>query len=74
MPESVAAAYDMLTATEQSEVQDFIQFLISKRKKNAEKMEYEKKRDAIYAVCGLLSDEGTEEMRRNCRVKFKESL
>lgn len=72
MPELPAATYDMLTATEQSEVQDFMQFLIAKRTRHAEKTEYEKKLDAIHAVCGLLTDEEAAEIRRNCRVAFKE--
>lgn len=72
MPELPAVTYDMLTVTEQSEVQDFMQFLIAKRASRAEKTGYEKKLDAIRAVCGLLTDEEAEEIRRNCRVAFKE--
>lgn len=70
MPELPAVTYDMLTVTEQSEVQDFMQFLIAKRTSRAEKTGYEKKLDAIRAVCGLLTDEEAEEIRRNCRVAF----
>ena len=72
MSELPAATYDMLTATERAEVQDFMQFLIAKRAERAGKTGYERKLDAIHAVCGLLTDEEAAEIRRNCRVAFKE--
>lgn len=65
MPESAVAAYDMLTAAEQSEAQDFIQFLILKREKLLKKMKRRTKCAVFESFCAPFGIEyQTEESLR----------
>ncbi|MCQ2321695.1 MAG: hypothetical protein MJZ91_10285 [Bacteroidales bacterium] len=60
MPEAIAQLYNSLDVASQKEVNDFIIFLLSRKKKDTTSAD-----DAINEVLGILTSSEAEEIRNN---------